>query len=221
MSKICIVGDSWGTQRGWHPDLQKTNRHTMGWLKKLKGHKVKNFSIPGGTNGNTIHKATQYYRTHPSMMPKYIIWFHTESLRDRESGFFRRKYKIMDLTREKAQDNYKKFNALLKLTGAKDLIIGGQAPVITELLEHEPYFLIEDWRSEILGVPSVMTHSLVHHDLFENENCLDDAETRTKMLEENIRIVDQCKDSIYFPDNAHPGGKAHYLLSQRLINYIE
>lgn len=220
MAKISIVGDSWGTQKGWPTDLQKTERHLQGYLRKA-GHKVNNFSIPGGSNGTSINRAIKYFKRKPKLVPHYIIWFHTESLRDREHGFNDREFNIADLTKEKATLNYKQFKELIELTGAKDLIIGGQAPVIPELLEHQPYYLFEDWRSELLGTPSVMTHSICHPELFESQKCKDDAETRTKMIEDNIRILDMCRASRYFPDDAHPGGEAHYLLLTKIIDYIK
>ena len=220
MARICIVGDSWGTHTGWPTHLRRTHTHLQARLEKA-GHRVKNFSIPGGSNGSSIHKATKYYTANSAKMPKYMIWFHTESLRDREDGFNDREFNIADLTKEKATLNYKQFKALIELTGAKDLIIGGQAPVIPELLEHQPYYLLEDWRSELLGTPSVMTHSICHTDLLESQKCKDDAETLTKMIEDNIRILDMCRASRYFPDDAHPGSDAHRSLFEKIIDYIK
>jgi len=219
MANIYIIGDSWGTHTGWPAHLQRTHTHLEARLQ-VAGHRVKNFSIPGGSNGSSIHKATQYYTAHPTMTPKYVIWFHTESLRDRQDEDLDREFTVEDLTREKALRNYTQFNELLVLTGARDLIIGGQAPVITELLEHDPYYLLEDWRSELLGTPSIMTHTICNSDLFERQGCKDSAETLTRMLEANIRIINLCKDSVLFPDDAHPGGAAHRSLFEKIIDYI-
>ena len=221
MARIAIIGDSWGTRQGWTAQLQKTQVHLQARLQRA-GHGVKhNFSIPGGSNGSSIHKATKWYTRNPKTAPDYIIWFHTESLRDRQDEDLDREFTVEDLTREKALRNYVLFRELLELTGARDIIIGGQAPVITELLEHDPYYLLEDWRSELLGIPSTMTHTICNSDLFERQGCKDSAETLTKMLEANIRIIDLCKDSVLFPDNAHPGSAAHRLLFEKIIDYIK
>ena len=220
MARICIVGDSWGTHAGWPTHLRRTHVHLQARLEKA-GHRVKNFSIPGGSNGSSIHKATKYYTANSAKMPKYVIWFHTESLRDRQQEDKTAEFTIGDLLRQKALRNYELFNELLVLTGARDLIIGGQAPVITELLLHDPYYLLEDWRSELLGTPSTMTHTICNSDLFERPGCKDSAETITRMLEDNIRIIDLCKDSVLFPDNAHPGGTAHKSLFEKIIDYIK
>ena len=221
MARIAIIGDSWGTSAGWTAQLQKTQVHLQARLQRV-GHSVKhNFSIPGGSNGSSIHKASEWYTLNPNTAPDYIIWFHTESLRDRQLEDLDREFRVEDLAREKALRNYAQFHELLLLTGARDIIIGGQAPVITELLEHDPYYLLEVWRSELLGIPSTMTHTICNSDLFERQGCKDSAETLTKMLEANIRIIDLCKDSVLFPDNAHPGSAAHRLLFEKIIDYIK
>jgi phospholipase/lecithinase/hemolysin len=66
-----------------------------------------------------------------------------------------------------------------------------------------------------------MTHTICNSDLFERPGCKDSAETITRMLEDNIRIIDLCKDSVLFPDNAHPGGAAHKSLFEKIIDYIK
>lgn len=219
MANIFIIGDSWGTVNGLPRHLRKHNKH-LELLLSEQGHKVTNFSIPGGTNGQSINKAKKYYLKNSGIKLDYIIWFHTESLRDRPHPFNPSNFSIMELTRQQAKMNYQQWVELLNLTNARDIIIGAQAPVITDLLLHTPYHLIEDWRCELLGIPSIMTHSVCHADLFEKKGCRDNFKDKTKMLEQNIMIVDMEKQSDLFPDNAHPGGKAHESLFERISNLL-
>ena len=220
MSSIWILGDSWGTQTGLPVDLRKDNPH-LEQLLEQQGHSVTNFSIPGGSNGDTINRAIQFHKNKkPESSPDYIIWFHTESLRDRDPILLSKKYTMMELTRTHARRIYAKWKHLVGITGARDIIVGGQAPVITDLLVHEPYYLIEDWRCELLGIPSIMTHSVCHPDLFENPLCRDSHKERLNMLAQNEIIVDMERDSELFPDNAHPGAVAHKALFERISNLI-
>lgn len=222
MANIWILGDSWGTQKGLPVDLRKHNPH-LEQLLEQQGHSVTNFSIPGGSNGQTIDSAIKQYPRWTERTSKkvdYLIWFHTESLRDRDPVLLSKKYTIMDLTRTHARRIYAKWKHLIDITGARDIILGGQAPVIKDLLVHEPHYLIEDWRCELLGIPSIMTHSVCHSDLFENPLCRDSHKERLDMLAENEVIIDMERDSDLFPDNAHPGSAAHAALFERISNLI-
>lgn len=218
MATIIIVGDSWGTINGMAPEKRRQNPH-LAELLKNKGHRVTNVSIPGGSNGQSMAAMRKHVKKIRKRMPydvDYVIWFHTESLRDRYPDMLEQPFDIMELTRQQASMLYIEWRELLKKVKARDIIIGGQAPVITNLLVHEPYHMIEDWRSELLNIPSVMTHSICHHDLFEHPNCTNSYEDRLAMLADNERIVDMERKSPLFPDDAHPGGEAHQALFERI-----
>lgn len=213
MSRIWILGDSWGTLEGMHKSISSTQMHLHQYLEQA-GHTVTNFSVPGASNGESISRAIDAIDSTPS--PDYMIWFHTESLRERIHGLLDRPYGIMELTRQQALQNYLYWKKLIDRTQARDIIIGGQAPVIVDLLQHQPYHVIEDWRCELLRIPSIMTHSVCHRDLFEHPNCRDDYKIRMDMLAQNEMIVDMARDSKLFPDNAHPGTVAHKALFKRI-----
>lgn len=218
MSNIWILGDSWGTHKGYAEYVRNDQKHLHHFLV-ANGHTVKNFSMPGAGNGASINQALPYINKNVKI--DYLIWFHTESLRDREHGMLDNPFKIDDLTRKNAQAIYAAWKQFVLTTEAKDIIIGGQAPIIEDLLMHRPYHLIKDWRSELLGIPSILTHSVCHPDLFEHPNCIDSHEYRFSMLKENERIVDMMFQSKLFPDNAHPGTQAHKELFDRIKSLIK
>jgi hypothetical protein len=223
MARIWILGDSWGTLNGLPPIMRPRQKHLHQCLVEA-GHRVVNLSIPGGSNGQSINLAYKHMRKcrakrRPHTVD-YLIWFHTESLRERSPTLTETPYTIQDLTRQQATLTYRLWKSLVEQTGARDIIIGGQAPVITDLLVHEPYHLIEDWRCELLGIPSIMTHSVCHTDLFEHPNCKDPAKIRLDMLAQNEVIIDMERESDLFPDNAHPGRKAHESLFKRISNLL-
>lgn len=223
MARIWILGDSWGTLNGLPPSMRPREKHLHQYLVKAR-HRVVNLSIPGGSNGQSIDLAYKHMRKckakHRPHRADYLIWFHTESLRERSPTLTDQPYTIQDLTRQQAIPIYKSWKSLVEQTGARDIIIGGQAPVITDLLVHEPYHMIEDWRCELLGMPSIMTHSVCHTDLFEHSNCRDATKIRLDMLAQNEVIVDMERESDLFPDNAHPGALAHKALFERISNLI-
>ena len=217
MASIWILGDSWGTLDGLSANMRNKEKHLHQYLVEA-GHSVINLSIPGGSNIQSIDLALESINVHGR--PDVLIWFHTESLRDRSPTLTETPYTIQDLTRQQAILIYKHWKSLVEQTGARDIIIGGQAPVITDLLVHEPYHLIEDWRCELLGMPSIMTHSVCHTDLFEHPNCRDATKIRLDMLAQNEVIVDMERESGLFPDNAHPGAIAHKALFERISNLL-
>ena len=223
MARIWILGDSWGTLNGLPASMRPREKHLHQYLVEAR-HSVINLSIPGGSNGQSINLAHRHMRKCRSQRRPckvdYLIWFHTESLRERNPTLTDQPYTIQDLTRQQAIPIYERWKNLVKKTGARDIIIGGQAPVITDLLVHEPYHMIEDWRCELLGMPSIMTHSVCHTDLFEHPNCRDATKIRLDMLAQNEVIVDMERESNLFPDNAHPGALAHKALFERISNLI-
>lgn len=212
MATIFILGDSWGTRDGLPPHYRKDNPHLEQHLVNA-GHVVHNYSRCAGRNSETIKRAMINRR----LKPDYIIWFHTESLRDFVP---KQRFRIWTSTVEHARKNYAEFKELLDATGAKDIIIGGQAPVLCDLLVHEPYFIIQDWRCELLNITSIVTHSVCHTYLFKHKKCDDSKEERLRMLEQNEVIIDAEKKHPWFPDNCHPGKEAHLDLFERISKLL-
>jgi hypothetical protein len=148
-----------------------------------------------------------------------IIWFHTD--------FFRGPYydpakNINDNIKYSAEKNYLLAADLFKqCPNAKIIVIGGQSPVYTEVLYDyiTPDYLIQDWRSEIIGtkLPEVYTLST----LSIVEKSPDTLDFKLDLLEKHQIIMDAMRNSPDFPDNRHPGTDAHKKLTERLIKFIE
>ena len=212
MAVIFILGDSWGTRDGLPPHYRKDNPHLEQHLESA-GHVVHNYSRCAGRNSESMDRALK----HLDLRPDYIIWFHTESLRD---FMPKQRFRIWESTVEHARANYLQFKKLLDANHAKDIIIGGQAPVLRDLLVHDPYYIIEDWRCELLNIPSIVTHSVCHTYLFKHKKCDDSKEERLRMLEQNEVIIDAEKKHPWFPDNCHPGAEAHLALFERISKLL-
>ena len=240
-TNIMIIGDSWGV-----PNYPPTNyindridkikkisstveikfQHLgdppethIEYLLKNTGSNVINLSKNGGSNLEAIQFAKDYLENN-NIKIDWLIWFHSESLRDRDEILISKKIKfsIPKLSKDLAILAYKEFSKLLNLTKSRAIVIGGQAPVFIK--EFRDYIggvdlLIEDWHSDIHGIKLPFTHAVCHLDLFENPNCIDSVEDKNKMLDDIDRILKLDHESEDFPDNAHPGKRAHALLFER------
>jgi hypothetical protein len=244
---IMILGDSWGvpnyppTQyiedrikdlKKYSTDIQikfehlgdPPETHTEFLLKDF-GYNVINFSKNGGSNLDTIRAATSYLKNNCCKID-WIIWFHTESLRDRKEILTSSKVKfdIFDLSKKLAVMAYKEFFELTNLSNAKTIVIGGQAPVFVEefikICDH-PKLLIEDWHSEILEITLPFSHGICNLDLFDHPSCINSIEEKNKMLNDIDTILKLDYESDNFPDNAHPGKRAHQTLSDKIHNLIK
>ena len=214
--RITILGDSWGTPNGLPPHMREDNPH-LHLLLEAAGHEVSNFAECAGSNMESMRRWQKHLHRHHG--PDWVIWFHTESLRDFSPG--PHGFRIREATRIEAQTQYAKFKHLRNKVGCRDIIIGGQAPVLDELLQHTPTLLIRDWRCELLGLESIPTHSVCHDYLFEHELCDDSYEDRLSMLKEHDVILTAKKNSADFPDDCHPGGAAHRALFDRISAIIQ
>jgi len=243
---IVIIGDSWGV-----PNYPPTNyiNNSIEKIKKLsssnieinvthlgdppethlefllnnEGYNVINFSKTGGSNLQTIRRATQYFLKY-NIKVNWLIWFHTESLRDRDEILTSSKIKfsISKLTKDLTILAYQEFSDLISTLNCKTIAIGGQAPIdVTEFnrLVGPIELLIEDWHSEILGRKLPVSHGVCNLDLFDSKNCIDTIEEKSKMLDSIHTILNLDWDSPDFPDNAHPGKDAHKKLFDR-IKYL-
>ena len=218
MAKIYIIGDSWGTPEGYAAWLEAQN-HTHNILEDL-GHTVVNCSIPGGSNIQSIDLALESINVHGR--PDVLIWFHTESLRDlipRPQSAF----SIPQIIKKQVRLIYKHYDRMLwHMSNPIDIVIGSQAPVINKFLVRQPKLLIKDWRCKLLGIDSILSHTVCHTDMFEHPLCKDSAQDRLEWLKQNEKIVDMEKNSPLFPDDAHPGSRAHLeLCKTHIIPLIE
>lgn len=214
MEKILLLGDSWGVPNYNGPPGICPDQHTEYLLLNL-GYEVVNFSMNGNGNDIPISKAISYVDRGNNI--DWIVWFHTEMLRDRHLIDLSKPYKISDLVHTTSEYVYKKFHMLKNKSQAKILIVGGQAPVLNNCVGFD--YIIKDWRSEICNQVLPIVHSLTHLDLIEHENCIDTIKDKTILLEKHNIILSAMEKSEHFPDKCHPGVIPHLNLS-KFINEI-
>lgn len=225
-ASILIIGDSWGTINGFpESEHRKNNLHLENFLIDA-GHVVKNFSIPAGSNCQSMHAAKSYlldliFQNKTNEFPDYIIWFHTESLRDysEEMG----EYTIENMTETLCIKAYQTFKELLEFSKARAIVIGGQAPVLTTYFDDivgDVELLIPNWHSEILGVDLPFTHVVCYVKFVESKLCIDTDKEKINILDKMEYILDLDKQSNDFPDHCHPGTQAHKNLSTRILKVI-
>lgn len=243
-----IIGDSWGVPN-YPPTeyiksaIEKIRQHSskdveinfkhlgdppethLEFLLRSNGYNVVNFSKNGGSNLETIRQAMQFVLENTCEV-HWLIWFHTESLRDRNEILVSEhvKFSISELTIKLAVLAYQEFSNLIAIMKCRCVVIGGQAPVLIDQFREivgVPDMLIADWHSEILGVNLPFSHGVCNLDLFESPNCIDSIEEKTKMLGDIDTVLRLDYESNEFPDNAHPGKNAHKDLAYKIKQLVK
>ena len=240
MKTILIIGDSWGVPNYEGTPGSPPETHTEYRLREL-GYTVYNCAINGGSNGKSANLASKFLSGEPTVLePIYlinklypegiattvdkdlkidvIIWFHTEFMR----GEY--KFDFVNTSIEQniihgAQHDYTIVRDFLnERPHAKLVVIGGQSPVITDILYQylTPDLVIQDWRSELLNMPLPTVHTLIKPELWVEPSKVDTMDYKLKVLEDHKIILDAMQNSDLFPDNCHPGGVAHEQLTTRL-----
>ena len=225
---ILIIGDSWGVPN-YPPEYYglKDRRHIgdppethTEFLLRAQGHRVTNCAINASGNYRSILEGLKHAGQH---RVDWIIWFHTEMLRDSHLGQRdRRPYMIQNLTEEIAVEVYQLFRDLQIKAGAKAAIIGGQAPVLDNFYHITSADWVKtDWRSEILGQSLPVVHSLCTPHLIESSLCRDSIEDRIRLLDQHRLILDAMAASPDFPDLCHPGREPHRKLVEWILKIFE
>jgi hypothetical protein len=237
---ILIIGDSWGVPNYFgSPGIDK-EYHTEYLLRNL-GYNVYNCSRNGDGNISSLERAKQFLLgfpishpagTHPnfpklydydisvdSPNPKidYIIWFHTEFFRNFDPTNMMLDQAIL----ESANLQYSIISEFVKEQYAKLIVIGGQCPVRKELYNYiKPYFVIEDWRSEIIGKKLPEVYTLSRPESWLN-SIIDGTDFKLELIEKHHTILRAMQESDDFPDNCHPGIKPHMELTKTLSELLK
>ena len=239
MKTILIIGDSWGVPNYEGPKLGADPSEYLEYRLRKLGYKVYNCALNGASNSRTVDLAKAYLSgnvvtlepvrlvnnfhklSSPTVIdvvnPKidHVIWFHTESLR----AFFDYQTKSKTMV-ENLDHGYRKeyehVKEFLQTLNAHLTVIGGQSPIYKKFFYEyfKPDFIIEDWRSEIVGRKLPEIHWLTHPIWI--DDCADDKDTKLNMANISMEIIDamiNCRD---FVDNCHPGPEPHRLLTQQL-----
>ena len=148
----------------------------------------------------------------------WVVWFHTEPMRSLFQEDAHDWITLEELHNIGCHIGYRAFINLLKfLPGVKTAIIGGQSIVDPILYQyHKPTFIIEDWRSEIIGRKLPRCVSLARLNLV--EKFYDDTEAKIKILDAHREVLGAMQVKELFFDGCHPGAKPHHELAERLHN---
>lgn len=164
----------------------------------------------------------------PSSLPREVdwtIWFHTEVFRD---GFDGNNYHnksertFQQCLEAKCHEVYSQAQEFFHRVGGKLAVIGGQAPIGPKVRDIfysyiQPDFIIEDWRSEILGMDlECYTAMSVNGNEAWAIQGNDTVEEQERLVDIQEKTLGAMRDSTDFPDSAHPGCRPHANLTQRL-----
>ena len=220
---IAIIGDSWGV-----PVPNIHTNHTQQVLEKF-GYDVVNFSNIGGANIPSIKKCFSHCTNNKIDL---IIWFHTDFLREvtffnfntNNREFIKENHKInlFEIIHSISIKTYKEFEKLRNFSGAKVIIIGGQAKILDNFFEYSNAdFLIKDWRSEILQIESVDNSMLYFNNLVHSNNNTMSNKEKFIIMKHFVKIFRELKKSPLFPDNHHTGDEPHIELANKIHKFIQ
>jgi len=148
----------------------------------------------------------------------WIVWFHTEGMRSVLQEDMHDWVTLEEVHTLGCHMAYRAFTNLLKfLPNVKTAVIGGQSPVDPLLYQyHRPNFVIEDWRSEIVGRKLPRCVSLARLNMV--DRFYDDKEAKLKILDVHKEVLNSMHNKDLFFDLCHPGPKPHRELALRLHN---
>lgn len=207
---ILIIGDSWGVPNYTDPRGAPPEDHLEYRLKNL-GYNVFNHAINGASNQQSMESVN--FTTLPEI--DWIVWFHTECFR---YEFDPSKTHDENLIFE-SNKLYKYAKLFFSRTKSQLAVIGGQSPIGPKIKNIfykyiKPDFIIEDWRSEILGeqLPESYTVSNI---TWQTHNA-DTTQVQHQLINVHEYILRVMRNSSSFPDNCHPGSLAHDGLTKKL-----
>lgn len=229
MANILMIGDSWGLSPYWSPMNPIQNEpYTEHRLFEL-GHMVWNKSEGGGQNIRILQDCDFYLRNvYHHVKFDLIIWFHTEMVRDIHSYNNDKKFKGISLDSIEGQLEYVKNITYELATNIKQdfpeikwAIIGGHAPIMTPEQLSWADFLIEDWRSEIVGKKLPACQTLSGLDWLQQNIDTFGPNAVQQELDNYETIVRECSTDVNkFYDGVHPTGLYHRQLADRIHNYF-
>lgn len=221
MTKIIILGDSWG-EPNWRLARQgfTAQGHSEYRLRDL-GCTVTNYSSSGGSNLTTWLAWAQDLTA-----ADWLIWFHTDIGRDWPWQELSRGWHYQELMDQTADQVYSRAQAIYARSNRpKIILVEGQSrrhrPQFDQYFS--PHTVITDWRSQLLGreLPySQLIGPLSSADKNFFRSCRDSLELAHSLITDVETIMEAMKHSELFPDNCHPGDQAHAQLTQQLWEIV-
>jgi hypothetical protein len=239
--KFFILGDSWGVgewtkKSGIFESIPNTGLDYH--LTQLE-HTVTNISA--GSAGNFGQLRHAYWTLKEKSDYDYIIWFHTESMRDIEEILIndpdegRRYFPNFDITNWEAGldyldlENYKYAQTITDEYNIPFIVIGGQCPVNPVINQFSfAHHIIHSWLAELLNLnftPPKNTffswdkikRILDHYNINEKEFIINNIDQL-----DCAKIIQQlATESPLFPDNGHPSGQCFEQLASCIAQWSQ
>ena len=238
--KFFILGDSWGVgewtkKSGMFESIPNTG---LDYHFTQFGHTVTNISA--GSAGNFGQLRHAYWTLKENSNYDYIIWFHTESMRDIEEILIndpdegQRYFPDFDISNFEIGlnyldfENYKYAQTIADEYNIPFIVIGGQCPVNPIINQFSfAQHIIHSWLAELLELNFIppkntffswdkIKRILDHYGVDEKKFIVNNIE----QLDKAKIIEDLASASPLFPDNAHPSSECFRQLAQRIIEMI-
>ena len=221
--KIGIFGDSWGCGE-WNEHLHiflKNKKYTHKNLHKgleqylsNSGYRVKNYSIPAGSNLESVEKIKKHYKNFDT-----IIWIVTEPSRDfmLYNNFLKKKKRIFKKIKKTCFLNqckeitFKHFRNISKLCKNKIIVVGGLHRIN---LQKTTFQNSLNWLDLLCGkkLPTYYINDY-HPGMVKNKF------EQIKVKNIYNFILDHGK-KLFNPDGVHPNRIGHYILYKKIENIL-
>ena len=238
--KFFILGDSWGVGEWTKKSgrFESTPDTGLDYYLTQLGHTVTNISA--GSAGNFGQLRHAYWTLKENSNYDYIIWFHTESMRDIEEILInepdegQRYFPDFNISNfESGIDyldfqNYKYAQTIADEYNIPFIVIGGQCPANPIINQFSfPQHIIHSWLAELLELNFIAPKNtffswdkikriLDHYGVGEKEFIVNNI----KHLDKAKIIEELALASPLFPDDAHPSRECFRQLAQRIIEII-
>ena len=239
--KFLIIGDSYGLGEWYLPNPTDQSTQVLVpdtgldyYLRRL-GHSVTNWSVGGDCNFGQLRHA--YWTLKENSDFDYIIWFHTDPVRDAVEHVlhdpidgpiqFPEFSKITDFELAMQYINKRNYlyaeNTIYEEFNIPFIVIAGVGR-LEECIDQFDFahYKIYCWAQELLNLDSPLPRHLLRwwrsQDLFENFKY--DKQQVIDLIDADIRYMRLLRESDLFPDNAHVCRQEYKKLADRILKII-
>lgn len=239
--KFFILGDSWGVgeyTRSTPGNLESVPDTGLDYYLRKMGHTVKNISAGSAGNFGQLRHAYWTLKEHSDY--DYIIWFHTESMRDIQEILIddphegQRYFPDFDIDHwESALDyldteNYRYAQMIYDEFAIPFIVIGGQCPVNQSICQFSfAKVVVTSWLQQLLKLESLPPKNtffswekiqkiLLHYNYDEKKFIVQNFES----LERSQEIIELARISQEFPDGCHPSRQCFAGLADQILSLI-
>ena len=238
--KFFILGDSWGVGE-WvlttTSQLEPVPNTGLDYHLTHLGHAVTNISA--GSAGNFGQLRHAYWTLKENADYDYIIWFHTESMRDIEEFLikdpaeakiqfpeFKMSLNFNSALRYMNQQNYQYAQTMYDEYQIPFIVVNGQSPLDPIIVNYSFVKHTIPWLTELLNLNfdppannffswKKIQRILTHFDVDEKQFIVNNIED----LDKSKIIIDLAKKSNNFPDNGHPSSDCFKQLAESVLSW--